>query len=201
MRKWDKEKEKLREFIDNGVSYEDIGRIYGCTGANIKKQAKILGIPLKQRRKISESETFNKGKGKKCLYCGNPVKERHSKFCSKQCEKEYKYNKLIEKWKNGEERGCDVGGAPKEFLRKYIFEKNNFKCERCGFDKINEYTGLPILQIHHKDGDCFNNKEENLELLCPNCHHLTENFGSRNKNATRTDKRTKYYRDLILRKR
>ena len=35
------------------------------------------------------------------------------------------------------------------------------------------------------------NAENNLELLCPNCHSLTENFGSRNKNAT--EGRSKYY--------
>ena len=34
-----------------------------------------------------------------------------------------------------------------------------------------------------------NNQENNLELLCPNCHALTENFGSRNSNCTRIDKR------------
>ena len=34
------------------------------------------------------------------------------------------------------------------------------------------------LEIHHIDGDCTNNKMENLQLLCPNCHSLTSNFGS-----------------------
>ena len=32
-------------------------------------------------------------------------------------------------------------------------------------------------------------RESNLQLLCPNCHSLTENFGSRNKNCSRVDKR------------
>jgi len=31
--------------------------------------------------------------------------------------------------------------------------------------------------MHHKDGNRSNNKEDNLELLCPNCHSLTDNFG------------------------
>ena len=35
----------------------------------------------------------------------------------------------------------------------------------------------------------MNNSEENLQLLCPNCHSLTENFGSRNINCTRIDTR------------
>lgn len=199
MGKWERERKKLQELIDNGVSYEDIGRAYGCTGANIKKQAKLLGIKLKVRRKINQNETFNRKKNeKRCENCGAILNSSRGKYCSQKCQNEHRQKTLIEKWKKGEINGSDVGGNIREFVRRYLLEKNGSKCERCGFGKVNEYTGLPILQIHHKDGDCFNNSEENLELLCPNCHCLTENFGSRNKNATRTDKRTKYYRDLIL---
>lgn len=199
---WQKEKENLEQYIKDNLSYEDIGKKYGCTGANVKKQAKKLGILLSQRRQINPSETFNKGKNRRyCLNCGKELPNWCTKFCSHKCEGEYKNNALIEKWKSGKISGCDVSGNVREFLKRYLLEKNDYKCEKCGFGEVNQFTGLPILEIHHKDGDCFNNKEENLELLCPNCHHLTENFGSRNKNATRTDKRTKYYRDLILRKR
>ena len=75
------------------------------------------------------------------------------------------------------------------YIRRYLFEKYNNSCQQCGWSKTNIHTELVPLQIHHIDGDCTNNKENNLELLCPNCHALTENFGSRNKNATRIDKR------------
>lgn len=51
------------------------------------------------------------------------------------------------------------------------------KCERCG---LSEWLGNPIpLQLHHKDGVHNNNRLENLELLCPNCHTLTDNFGGK----------------------
>ena len=33
--------------------------------------------------------------------------------------------------------------------------------------------------------------EENLQVLCPNCHAMTDNYGSRNKNATKG--RSKYF--------
>lgn len=49
--------------------------------------------------------------------------------------------------------------------------------------EVNPTTGLVPLQIHHIDGNALNNKASNLQLLCPNCHSLTENFGSRNRNA------------------
>lgn len=54
------------------------------------------------------------------------------------------------------------------------------KCENCGFESwLNE----PIpLEVHHKDGDKLNNCLENLVLLCPNCHALTENWRGKNMN-------------------
>ena len=48
------------------------------------------------------------------------------------------------------------------------------KCECCG---NTQWRGYPIpLELHHKDGNHFNNELNNLELLCPNCHAQTENY-------------------------
>lgn len=190
MSKWESEKEELERLINiEKVSYEEIGRRYGCSGANIKKAALRLGIKLPQRRKVNPSETFNKGTGKKyyCLNCGKEIKEiSHSpKYCSHECANEHKYKEWIKRWKNGEESGCKGKTNTSNYIKKYLFKKYNSSCQICGWNKINEYTGNVPLQIHHIDGDCLNNKEENLQLLCPNCHSLTENYGSRNKNCTR----------------
>jgi len=35
--------------------------------------------------------------------------------------------------------------------------------------------------VHHKDGDRTNNEYENLTLLCPNCHALTDTYRGKNK--------------------
>lgn len=194
MVQWLNEKEKLQQWITDGVTYEEIGRKYGCSGGNIRKQAKKLGLVTPQRRNINPSETFNKGSGKKCFNCGKPIGKRNSNYCSKECRQEFVYNKSVKEWKEHKIDGGEIDGSPKTFVRRYILEKHNYCCEQCGFNKKNKYTGNSILQLHHKDGDCKNNNEENLELLCPNCHALTENFGSRNKNSTRVDRRTKYYK-------
>ena len=53
------------------------------------------------------------------------------------------------------------------------------RCERCG---LTEWTGVSIpLELHHKDGNRANNLYRNLELLCPNCHALTDNYRGKNK--------------------
>lgn len=183
---WIYNKETLIDLIQvQKKSYSEIGRMFGCSGNNIKKVAKKLGIGLEKRRKINENETFNKGKCKKryCLNCGKEL-NRGEKFCSNTCQAEYHYKIKIEKWLNGENFQSGIGQTPK-FIKRYMMELHNNCCEKCGWNEMNIYSKTIPLEIHHKDGDCTNNLIENLELLCPNCHSLTENFGSLNKESKR----------------
>ena len=62
MVKWKDEVEKLKEYIlKDKLSYEKIGKIYGCSGSNIRKVISRLGLPIEHRRRINPNETFNKG--------------------------------------------------------------------------------------------------------------------------------------------
>ena len=185
---WVDEKETIKKLIEEGVPYEKIGEKYNCTGANIKKQAKKLGITITSRRKVNPKETFNKGKGKKyvCINCGKEFfdsESKNRKYCSHECQKEYDYKIYINNWKNGYENGVSGLYGISEHIRKYLFEKNNCKCQKCGWGEENEYSHQIPLQIHHIDGDYTNNKEENLQLLCPNCHSLTNTFGRLNRHG------------------
>jgi hypothetical protein len=61
-------------------------------------------------------------------------------------------------------------------LRRCILNNSLFeyKCNKCG---IKDWNGKNItLEIEHKDGDNWNNRQNNLELLCPNCHSQTLTF-------------------------
>jgi 5-methylcytosine-specific restriction endonuclease McrA len=52
------------------------------------------------------------------------------------------------------------------------------KCERCG---ISAWLGEPLnAQLHHENGDGSDNRIENIEFLCPNCHSQTDTYGGRN---------------------
>lgn len=53
------------------------------------------------------------------------------------------------------------------------------QCERCG---IADWRGRPLgMALHHINGDGADNRLENLQILCPNCHSQTENFAGRNR--------------------
>ena len=59
--------------------------------------------------------------------------------------------------------------------------KRGHRCEKCG---QSTWLDLPIpLEVHHRDGDKLNNEESNLELLCLNCHALTDNFRGKNRDG------------------
>lgn len=49
------------------------------------------------------------------------------------------------------------------------------KCEICGLDG-KELT----LELHHINGNHFDNRIENLQILCPNCHSKTPNYRRKN---------------------
>lgn len=71
--KWFIEREKLSDLIyEQKRTYEEIGRLYGCTGSNIKKVAKRIGIDLPIKRKVNEKEHFNR-KTKYCLNCSKEL--------------------------------------------------------------------------------------------------------------------------------
>lgn len=126
--------------------------------------------PLYKRPNIVEKgkpvycdlKCFNKRLSKpdiKCGGCDNLI--RHDrKFCSRVCS-------------NRGRTGLKYGiGQPNNkalklrSLRLRLIEKRGSKCNRCSFDKVE------IIQVHHiiEQSKGGSDADENLELLCPNCH-------------------------------
>ena len=125
---------------------------------------------------------------KNCLNCGKEI-ANHKKYCNNTCQMEYQSSQYIERWKQGLETGVGARQETSQHIIKYLFKKYNSKCSQCGWDETHPITGKVPLQIHHQDGDATHNTEENLDLLCPNCHSLTINYGALNKgNSTRVDR-------------
>lgn len=148
----------------------------------------------KKRLKITKNNKIKdegKDKGKdKCLTCSKDIK-RGNKYCSLKCKILKEYNDYILRWKNGEETGLKGEYSISNHIKKYLFKKYNNKCALCEWCEINKYTNKIPLEVEHIDGDYKNNKEENLTLICPNCHSLTKTYKGSNKGYGRKN-RNKY---------
>lgn len=65
-------------------------------------------------------------------------------------------------------------------LRRRLVEAGlrDERCSRCALDT---WQGVPVpLELDHVNGDRDDNRLENLRLLCPNCHALTDTWRGRN---------------------
>ena len=124
-----------------------------------------------------------------CKYCGNPIHAILTKkdFCCMSCKTQYEYEVKRDRWLN--DPSLVTSTFLPQYIKRWIKETRGEQCEQCGWHEVNPNTGKIPLQIHHIDGDCTNNHPDNLKLLCPNCHSLTDNYCSRNMgNSKRTRK-------------
>lgn len=209
--------EKCVEMANEGKSYLEIGNVIGKTGHAVKCKFLKSNIKIVRRFKKHEvvkclncgkdieggdrkfcnnscSAIYNNKSRKKenfCIECGE-LTERKYKYCSNKCQNEHQYKEYIKKWKDGEVEGKRGEYNISKHIKRYLFDKYNNKCTKCGWSEINQSTGKIPLEIDHIDGNGENNKEENLTLLCPNCHSLTSTYKGLNRGNGRYKRKIKY---------
>lgn len=152
---FDYSKEELQRIFDESCSYADVLEKCGMSrhGSNYKTIKKVINEYEIDLEKISENRGI---KNKEDLSKSRKVIPLEDVLSGKV---KYKGTKLL-----------------KKLLSEGIKEH---KCERCGNDT---WQGMPIpLNLHHKDGEHDNNELSNLEVLCPNCHALTDTYAGKNK--------------------
>lgn len=120
-----------------------------------------------------------------CPNCGKTLTKKQAKYCSNKCQQVYLRNQYIQRWKQGLETGLKGKFGISKYIREYLLNKYNYKCQKCGWGEINPYTNTYPLEIHHIDGNHLNNSEDNLQVLCPNCHSLTGTHKNHNRHSTR----------------
>lgn len=159
-----------------------------CANNQCNKVLRVKPYDLKIYCSNSCAATVNNSKRacrihKTCLNCNGHVRRSASTYCSLKCQMDHKYRHYIQRWKQGLETG-NIGITTKVIaspLRRYLREKFKNHCSKCSWSSQHSITGHVPLEINHIDGNAENNKESNLELLCPNCHSLTPNFRNLNK--------------------
>lgn len=195
---------EFSKIVKSSKSIFEVGRKLGFRfnpGLNsklkIKKRIELLNIHLGKENVFLEDypETNTETKELVCPNCGEKftiMGHRKQLFCSSRCSSDFRYKEYIKRWKSGEEDGIvspNKYASISGFISRYIHQKYGEKCALCGFDKRHPTDNKSILEIHHRDGNCKNNKEENLILLCPNCHALTDNYRGRNADSKRSNER------------
>mgnify|MGYP000875434262 CR=1 FL=1 len=180
---WESHKETLQLLLNSGISYEEMGRKYNCSGANIKKALKKLGFTLFPRRIINSKEHFNKNVyTKKCLYCDNIVINKHSKFCSRKCCSEYHSENYYKDYLNNQD--TFYGRKSMRFCKSFILKEQNYKCAICKCENFHNKKPL-VFVLDHINGRANDNRRENLRLICPNCDSQLDTFKSKNKSSDR----------------
>lgn len=137
---------------------------------------------------------------KYCLFCGKEIigGDKNKKFCNTSCAAKYNNKGRVvsketrEKISNGLKKNY-TESEKKNFLqhfktkvkrltlkdRLYANGVKEKKCELCG---ITDWNGKKIVfHLHHINGNPKDNRKENLQILCPNCHSQTENYCDKNR--------------------
>lgn len=107
-----------------------------------------------------------------CAYCGKPFyKTPSSMRCSRSglffcCRQHKDQAQRIGGLKQIMPAHYGASGTVRTHRKRVLATRDN-SCNRCGW---NDYPA--ILHVHHRDRDKRNNKDENLEILCPTCHEV-----------------------------
>jgi hypothetical protein len=171
----------VRELLEQGVARADIARALHVTKATASYHARRLGAEIDER----------------CArrYDWAAVQRYHDEGHSmRECAARFGFSTGT--WHDARNRGDLVPRPSRTPIAELLVAgtyrgRRNLKirmlaeglkdprCEKCG---IAEWQGQALsLALHHVNGDGSDNRLENLELLCPNCHSQTENFSGRNR--------------------
>lgn len=124
-------------------------------------------------------ENHPRSRHKLCPGCGNNMSHMSS-YC-KRCVVIVNKRKAIDSWLSGEWSGTgEKSKLLSTTIRKYLLEEADYKCSQCGFSGFHPVGGWSILEIDHINGLSYDNRPENLRVLCPNCHAMTPTFRASN---------------------
>ncbi len=183
-------KDELSLAIQEGLSTRKIANKFSCSQTTVRYWLKKHGLTQEKQKKPS----------KHCLFCEKPLEERNKRnnqYCNKRCQAEFAHQRYIELWLAGRISGNHKSKRPNvsTHVRRWCLERAGYKCEECGWDRVNPFTGKKPLAIHHIDGNAKNTRPSNLKVLCPACHSLTENYGSLNKGRGREGRYKRVWRN------
>ena len=167
MKKYDYSKDTLEKLVKESYSYAEVARKLGMHSKGGNYNTLRRNI---KKWNLSTEHFIGQGwsKGKQLPNSRTPLEMYLSN------------SKPITSWKL------------KNKLIEAGIKKN--KCEICG---ISEWNHKPIAcQLHHKNGDNRDNRLDNLQILCPNCHSQTDSYAGKSLRMTEPKRKAKLKKKL-----
>jgi DNA-binding CsgD family transcriptional regulator/5-methylcytosine-specific restriction endonuclease McrA len=172
-------RERVQAMLADGLTQNEIARRLGITKSTVSYHVRRLGKPRDERG----ARRYDWAAVQSFYDLGHSVTE---------CQRAFGFSR--QSWNDAVKRG-DVVSRPHALPVDQLLvagarrSRFNLKCRllgaglkenRCELCGIDTWLGAPLsLALHHVNGDGLDNRLENLQLLCPNCHSQTENFSGR----------------------
>lgn len=170
-------RQRVAHLLALGLSFSEVGSVLGVSKPTVSYHARRLGI----RPQTKFSRRYNWSEVQRYYNAGHSISEcqLHFGFARKTFADAAKRGDVTTRPQAMPIERLLAAPRSRTHLKKRLFAeglKEN-RCEECG---LTEWLGRPLsMALHHVNGDGRDNRLENLQLLCPNCHSQTENFSGR----------------------
>lgn len=172
------DKGKLQKFVNQGYSTLKIANELKRGLKTVRYWLGEYGLETK-----GQAQRRRKNQDHRCVYCSEKLRKTQKKYCSRDCQADQEF---VEKLVDGNPRPNVTPAS----LKRWLLRQRGHQCEKCG---LRTWQGEDIpLEMHHIDGDAKNNRFNNVQLICPNCHALTDTYKARNTGNGRHYRRTRY---------
>lgn len=155
-----------------------------CGSDFYSKDSRVLRCSSSCGTKHGNRIKPRRGKIYRCAVMGCESISRRIRGDIFVCSKECRYIYLVQEWIAGRESGSSKYSY-KPFVKQYLLETYGYRCTLCNICEDRPEV-VEVLQLDHIDGHWDNNSPDNVRMLCPTCHALTDTYGAKNMGNGRT---------------